>query len=253
VKSKAVFLILFLLLIGGGLSAQARLIIATDEWNPYEYTGADGVVTGFSTEVVRAVLAGMNIGIAEDHIGMHPFARLEQYVIDGTVDAAYSLSRTEKREGACYFPAEPIINSRWVLFIRKSDEGRLGFTSFEDLKGRSVGVVRAYAYTPEFWACLEEEGNGSAVTSDEQNFRKLAAGRIDYVAAEYGNASGVIKELGLAGRIVPLSDNPIAEKELYLIFNKRKVSRSLVDDFSDALRAFKSTPEYDRLYRSYFF
>jgi polar amino acid transport system substrate-binding protein len=138
------------------------------------------------------------------------------------------------------------------LFIRKSDEGKLKFNSFDDLKGKKIGVVRAYAYTPEFWKFMEAEKNFDDVVDDETNFKKLNAGRIDFVAAEYGNASMILRKLGLADKMIPLLQNPIRTTGLYLIFNKQKVSQKFTDDFSSNLKAFKATPAYKSIYQKYF-
>jgi polar amino acid transport system substrate-binding protein len=243
-----------LLLTPFGALAQTKITVGTDIWPPYEFTEGpeNNRLTGFSTEVVRAVFQRMNVEIAGD-VQLYPFARLERLVLTGEIDAIYSIAFNESRDKCCHFPAEPIINSLWVLFIRKEDEGVLKFSSFEDLKGKRIGVVRGYTYSPEFWRFLETQRHlADEATNDEQNFRKLVRERVHFVAADYANATALLKKLQLTDKVVPLMQNPIRSTPLHIIFNKKNISKKFVDDFSMQLKAFKTTAEYREIYKKYF-
>lgn len=240
-----------LLFMPTSVSGEIRLTIGSDHWPPYELAEKDFVTNGFSTQVVEAVLKRMNVQI-EGKIHLYPFARLEHHILYGHIDAAFSLSSNTKRQKQCYFPAEPLIDSKWVLFIRQEDKNRLRFSTLDDLKGKTIGVVRQYAYTPAFWAFLKKENNYETVSNDEQNFIKLRSGRIDYVIAEYANALTILKKLGLSDELMPLLTQPVYKTELYVIFNKQRISEQFVNRFSDTLKAFKRTSEYDRIYENYF-
>nr|WP_320192386.1 ABC transporter substrate-binding protein [uncultured Desulfobacter sp.] len=173
-------------------------------------------------------------------------------ILRGRIDAAFSLSSNEKRRQACYFPNESLVDSQWVLFIRKEDEGKITFTSWNDLKGKKISVVLAYAYPPEFLKFLETEQNFETVIHDRQGFQMLNARRVDFVAAEYGNALALLEELKLSDQILPLLDHPISTMKLYIAFNKQTVRQQLVDNFSATLKIFKTTPAYEQLYKKYF-
>lgn len=254
-KSKISFLFVFLIAICLSLNthAQTRLKIGTDNWPPYEfYEGGkkSNPVTGFSTEVLVAILHQMKVDF--DKIKIYPWARGEIWVFKGKIDVLYSASPSEKRHKYCYRPDEPLIESPWVLFIRKEDEERLKFDSFKDLIGKSVGVVRDYSYTPEFWSFLKDKGKYQVVNGDEQNFKKLMKKRMDYVISEFGNGIAIVKKLGIYNQVVPLKNNPIKVTGLYVLFSKKTVSKKLVDEFSRQLREFKSTQEYRKIYSKYF-
>ena len=105
--------------------------------------------------------------------GIYPWARAERFLFAGKIDALYSSSTSKKRREHCHFPEESLIVSPWVLFIRKEDQGKLKFDSFRDLKGKKIGVVRDYSYTPEFWEFLNAERNYQLAVTDQQNFKKL--------------------------------------------------------------------------------
>lgn len=248
---------LSVLLIGitfGSISAQTEILVGTDDWPPYEYeiTQNGNLTTlGFSTEVVKAVLAKMNLKIKQE-IRLYPFSRLENFVLSGTLDAAYSLGKNEKRMQDAHYPEEGIINSEWVVYIRKSDLNIHQFKQLSDLKGKKIGVVQSYAYNKEFWDYIKEHCQTEEVISDEQNMQKLNVGRIHYVAAEYGNAQAVVKKLGLSDQVIALKDLLITKYSLYMIFNKKNVQIERVNEFSATLKAYKSTQEYKDLYQKYF-
>ena len=88
------------------------------------------------------------------------------------------------------------------------------------MKGKRIGVVRGYAYTPDFWQFLKTEKNYESVTHDEQNFKKLNSGRIDFVIAEYRNALMLLKKKGLSDEIKPLLSHPVYTTDLYIILKR---------------------------------
>ncbi|WP_027357843.1 substrate-binding periplasmic protein [Desulforegula conservatrix] len=233
--------------------AETKLKIGTDEWPPYEYvTGLPGneCMSGFSTDVILLVLKKMNV-IPNGRIEQFPWARGEKMVIDGSLDMLYTAATSEKRAKIVHYPSEPIVESAWSLFIRSEDSGKLKYESLGDLKGKRIGVVRAYAYTPEFRSFIEAEQNYEEVAGDDQNVRKLMYRRIDYIVMDYGNGLYLIDKMNLTGKIVPLK-KPIAKISLYPIFSRNTVEKEFVDRFSDELKAFKATPEYKKIYDRYF-
>lgn len=233
--------------------ARDPLSIGTDDWPPYEFyqnNDPNQPITGFSTEIIRKVF--QQLKIKHEKIVIYPWVRAELLITTGKIDALYSVSTSAKRRQCCYFPDEPLIQSPWIFFIRKQDRNKLSFNSFDDLTGYLIGAVRSYSYTPAFWQYLETKGRYQLVGSDEQNFNKLLANRVDFVISEYGNGKSLIKKLKANDRIIPLKNNPIKITGLYIMFNKTKVSKNLVNIFSEDLKKFKQTMEYRSIYSKYF-
>jgi len=244
-------LLLALFIIGCGhsvVSAQITMRLGTDDWAPYEFR-QEKELTGYSIEVVQHVFKQMGIEIAS--LQLFPWARAEWMVFNGELDALFSGTKSQEREDACFFPSEALAQSDWVLFIRKSDVGQLKFDTFDDLKGKQVGVVREHAYTPEFWDFLKREKNYQEVTADAQNFQKLAANRIDYVASEYVVGMSLLSELGMTDQIVALTEHPLKSTGLFIMFSKKTVSAETVAQFSEALKQFKTTPAYQEIVGKY--
>ena len=95
--------------------------------------------------------------------------------------------RTSERERICSFPDEPLVQERWVLFVRTADVGKLKFSSFDDLVGHDVavrgtvpGVFEQPIVSPELWKFLREHHNMVETNGNIEGLRMLAAGRVDY-------------------------------------------------------------------------
>jgi polar amino acid transport system substrate-binding protein len=252
---KRMLVFLFLLFCISGLTAATakNLKIVTDEWPPYEFkagTPGNEYVSGFATEVITAVLTNMNVGI-DGRITQHPWARSERMVIDGAADLLYTATYSAKRAEVTHYATESLMDSSWSFFIRKEDEGKIRFNDLKDLKGKKIGVVRGYTYTPELWDFMRAEKNFEEVTNDDFNIQKLMAGRIDCTVMDYGNGLYLLQQMGLSGKIVPLP-KPLEVTSLYAVFSKNTVEKDLVDRFSAELKKFKATPQYKEIFSKYF-
>lgn len=179
----------------------------------------------------------------------YPWNRAIKMMENGTADALFSANYTKDRTEFAYYPKETIVDSPWVMWVRK--ESGLKFESLNDLIGKRVGMVRGYSYTSDFRDFIRTHTLFEEVASDEQNFRKLNGGRVHYIVAELRNGAHIVRSLGFDG-IIPLDKNPVKFDGLYLIFNKRNVPRSLVDQFSVELGKLKQEPVYKALYEKYF-
>ena len=229
-------------------SAAAPLRLVTDEWVPYENL-SNAAAPGFSTEVLRSVFASMKQDVSFEEF---PWARAAQLVFRGERDAIFTAFYNEERARYCHFPSEPLARDKWIFFVRTADAARLRFSSFDDLAGHDIAVLRGASISPEFWEFAGRHRRVVETASDEANFRMLAASRVDYVVASFVNGMRLITSLGLEGKIAPVLSRSLKEDDLYVIFSKQRVTQEFVAQFSDALRRFKQTPAFRAIYRKYF-
>jgi polar amino acid transport system substrate-binding protein len=234
--------------LGAAPAPAEPLQIVTDLWIPYENL-SNAEAPGFSTEVLSHVFAAMGRAASFDEL---PWARAAELVFNGERDAIYTAFYSEERARFCYFPKEPLAHDKWIFFVRTADLGRLTFTSFDDLVGHDIAVLRGASISPEFWAFAKRHQNVTETASDEDDFRMLDAGRVDYIVASFVNGMRLIGSLGLDDKVSPLLSRSLKEDDLYVIFSKARVSPAFVDAFSDALRRFKQTAEFQAIYRKYF-
>lgn len=223
-----------------------KLYVICDEWPPYQLI-EDNHVSGFSTKIVEIVFE--RIGVKLEHIEVYPWKRAIHMIEHGEADALFSANFTKNRSEFAHYPEETLVNSPWVMWVKK--DSKLDFKSFDDLYGKRVGVVMGYSYTTEFWKYLKRLKNYEEVHNDEINLKKLNAGRIDFVPAELGNSLYIANRSKL-NKIIPLITRPIKTDGLYIIFNKSNVKKSLVDQFSNELKKLKQEPIYKKLYEKHF-
>ena len=228
--------------------AQQSLKIGTDDWPPYEFK-QNGKITGYCTEIVEQVFDNMDVKVGE--LEIYTWARAEDYVFKGKIDVLYSSSKSDKREKYVHFPQEPLISSDWVMFIRKADKNKLKFNSLADLKGKKVGVVRDYSYTPEFWGFIKKEKNYDEASNDQTNFKKLVAKRFDYLVSEYAVGLSIAKDLGIDDQVIALTGTPIKSTGLYVMFSKKTIDKPFVNNFSKELKKFKTTSAFKTLKATY--
>ncbi|HCY87882.1 MAG TPA: hypothetical protein DHV36_22290 [Desulfobacteraceae bacterium] len=243
---KIVICILFCCLPFPAAGDDRPLRLVCDHWPPYQI-GNGNQLSGFSVSLVKLVLRDM--GAELDTIRVYPWKRALSHLKAGKADGLFSANFNPERTSFARYPGQTLVDSPWVLWARKGQADP--DTAYTDLAGKTIGVVSGYTYTQEFWAFVKAHNNFDAVTSDEQNFRKLAAGRVDFAVAELGNGKYLKNLLKLDG-IVPLTKHPVMTQGLYIIFSKQTVPEGFVDRFSDTLARVKATDAYARLYSNYF-
>lgn len=231
------------------LHAQTSFKIGISDDPPYEYLLENGTVAGMATEIITEILKEMNI--TEYKIELLPWKRALEDLTTGDIRALYSIGHTEERAQVYYYPDEPLFETTWIFFIRQEDKDTLRFTSLDDLKGKQIGVVRGYKYTPAFWEFVKREQNYEEVTIDEQNYKKLEIGRVDYVLGDYLTGVFLAKKLGITQRIFALTDNPLETVPLYIAFSKKGVQQEFVENFSNTLKAFKTGEQYQAILEKY--
>jgi len=244
------------LALGGRVSAAEPLRLVTNSYNGrLDETGNDKAPRG-DIEVLRQVLATMGQEVSFEAFPPH---RVWTMVASGERDGLTATLRTSERERVCSFPDEPLGEDRSVLFVRTADAGKLKFSSFDDLVGHEVAVLEPIPgssehplLSPELWKFLGEHHNMVETSGTMEMLRMLAAGRIDYAVANLNLAKRLIARAGLSGKIAPLLSRDVIEGGIYTCFTKARVSPSLVEAFSRALKQFKQTEAYQAIYRKYF-
>jgi len=76
---------------------------------------------------------------------MYPWARAERYAIDGT-GLIFGLPKNADRLHALHYSEVAAYNKLWI--VTRSD-ATFRFNAIEDLRGKSIGVVRGYNYGAE--------------------------------------------------------------------------------------------------------
>jgi polar amino acid transport system substrate-binding protein len=242
--------------LSGRASPGEPLRLVNDDYLGPSGDTADDKAPGLGVEVLRQVFAGLGQDVSFE---VFPTKRAWMMVIGGERDGMLATLRTSEEERFCSFPEEPLVQDRWVLFVRTADIGKLKFSSLDDLIGHDVairgtvtGVSEQPTVSPELSKFLREHHNMVATNGTIVSLRMLAASRVDYAVVSLAYGMSEIAKMGLSGKIEPLLSRSVIEKDVYVCFTKARVSPSLVDAFSHALKQFKQTEAFQAIYHKYF-
>ncbi|WP_394332105.1 substrate-binding periplasmic protein [Piscirickettsia litoralis] len=138
----------------------------------------------------------------------------------------------------------PMGFNKTAVFVREGYE--FTFKSWEDLKGKRVGMVQGVSMGQEFDTFVEKNTLVDRVSSRKQNYDKLAIGRIDLIAT--GLQTGLIQSAlyGYKDKIVPLPHpiHPIENGRLYISMSKQS---KYIDYLKKAELEIVSNKSYPRL------
>ncbi|WP_432463440.1 substrate-binding periplasmic protein [Agarivorans sp. QJM3NY_33] len=245
-KSVFFFLLMCWLTLPVSLLAQAQTLlrVASPEFPPYVYKLENGEVGGVVSEIVAEVFQNMGVDYKNT---IYPWARALRMLKVGQTDSLYTIMKSKDREALFHYPDEHLLDARWVFFIRRADVGKLKFDSFDDLKGKRIGLALDTKYSEALWEFVKKENNYELVVGEELNLKKLFAGRIDYTVCDYLTGMFLAKTLGIEDRVAALTANPIDSTHFYIAFNQQNVERTFVKQFSDELKKFKSGARYKQI------
>ncbi len=241
---------------GRAWPAESLRLVTNVYWGPFADKGV-GKAPGSSVEVIGQVFAAMGEDVSFESL---PTNRAWMMIVRGERDGMFGVLRTNEREQICSYPDEPLVQDRWVLFVRTADVEKLKFSSFDDLADHDVAVSELVLpgsfehpdVSPELEKSLREHHNMVETSGTTESLRMLAAGRVDYALAGLVLAKRDIATMGLSGKIEPLLSRSVIEQGIYVCFSKARVSPAFVDAFSRALREFKQTGAFQVIYRKYF-
>lgn len=147
--------------------------LTTLEWPPY--TGADLPGSGASAEVVRKAFAAMGYTLEIEVLPWNRAVATAKSGADGVMGyfPEYYAAEIE----ADFIFSDPI-GTGPLGFVEQAGNP-VTWTTLDDLKGTTIGIVDGYVNTAEFDAMVADGTlTTEAVTSDLANLRKVAFGRI---------------------------------------------------------------------------
>jgi len=230
------------------VTALADVIKCTSlEFAPLIFVGSDKKPTGLAVDVVQQVLKKMGHTL---EVEIYPWARSLEMVKRGERDCIFTAYKTPEREEFLDFSKEVLIPQVISFYAKKGSSVK--FTGdLESIKGQSVGVTNAISYGPKFDAAKGKLKVDTVQTLD-QNFQKLAMGRVDLVPSNLYTASFVLggTSKSLAKDIVEVAP-PIETVSSYIGFSKKKSHAALRDKFDVELKKFFASGEFEPLLKKY--
>lgn len=240
---KKMILILMILLVLPVSALAEKLVFVTTDWPPYAML-EQGQPAGMNVDIVKELCKRLGI---EGEIQVLPWKRALRYVEKGEADAIFSARYTEERAKFMYYPSEHINDEKTIILARKGSG--IKANSIEDLKGKSIGIVRGYAYGPE----LEkyQEMRKKVCDNDEQLVKIFANGLISLAAGmDEGSMRYLCKKAGIETEVVLVLDST----QSYIGFSKAKGEKGRImgDKFSNALKQMREEGEIEKIQNKYF-
>ena len=237
--------ILILLLFTNNLMAK-EYKIAISNWTPYEYINENQEEKGININIIKAVAKSLNWKIKFYN---RPFTRCLLEVEKGKMDAIMSVFKTPEREKFLYFPTEHINSDITILFTHK--DSKLKYNgNLKSLSGLEVALERDNSYGKKFdnadYLIKQKAPNSHRLVS------VITSKRYPVGIHSYYALIALAKELNSIDTIKILSP-PVSKDKLYIAFTKAKGPsyEKLAQDFSEALKNFKTTPEYREIMQDY--
>jgi polar amino acid transport system substrate-binding protein len=183
-------------------------------------------------------------------ITIEPWARLLVDVEKGRFDGVVAIWRTDERDKFVLFSA-PYYTNR-IMVLARADSS-MTFAGKADLAGKVVGVGRAYDYTPDF--VKDDSFIKEPAMTALQNFKKLAAGRVDAVIEDDCIARFELEKkpagADLLGRI-KIFPTPLYEIPLHFGMSKElPAAAAVIEKFDRSLAAMQRRGDIESIWEKH--
>ncbi len=224
----------------------AALKIMTEDYPPFNYQ-ENGELRGLSVDLMLELLKRAGTGHSRSDIELLPWARGYNLTLNRNCHALFSTTRTEDREKLFKWVG-PFVPTIVGLTAKKSS--RLSVKSVSELRDMNIGVVKDDVGHLLLKAAGMTDDELDIVLYNDQNYKKLAAGRIDAVAYETN-----VTKFGL----VSIGESPadyevihvLKRGDLYLALN-RQTKDEVVQTLQTSFDGLVKDGTYDRILASYF-
>ena len=163
-------------LLAPGVLARSFLACGHPSYPPVSWH-AQGELVGLAPHVVRQLFHEQGHEVRMLALGNWKRCLLEAQ--QGRVDIVVAAYRTRARETWLGFTQEALVADPIVLFTQRDKP--VPFTRWDELRGRTVGLLLGDSFGDQFDDFATQHLNVEWVSSGEQNFIKLAQGRIDFM------------------------------------------------------------------------
>lgn len=228
-----------------GVACSTQLVALTEDLPPLNYK-EDGIVTGYSTELLKAMASESGHELS---VTMLPWPRAYRTTLAHRNIILYSLVRTEEREPL--FAWIGPISPRKIFLFRLRQRKDVHVATLADARKYRIGAVYEMAATKALVRrgfSFQAELDGAP--NDESNVRKLFAGRVDLILALDWSAYFYAKKYGhKPADLVP--EILVDDSHAYYFGMRKDSDPAIVGRLTDALEKARADGLTDRLRKKY--
>jgi polar amino acid transport system substrate-binding protein len=218
--------------------------LTNGEWVPY--TGENLPSHGCDSQIVSAVFSRLGYTV---EYGFFPWARGFHLAQTGECDGMIEWADTMEARKSFFVSNEAISRQEFVFFHRSDHP--LDWETKDDLAGKVIGLTSGYLYSDQF----NDLRNDSRfifqeASSDEANFEKLLAGRIDIFPMERNVGLALLKASFTSGEVEQLVVNkkPLSMFEPHVFLSKKNPeNENVMKQFKLLFNEFLYSEEYQKL------
>lgn len=227
--------------ISNGTTGNTIIKLANGEWNPYSGKNLPG--NGCDSRVVTEAFAQAGYSIEYDFF---PWARAYHVAEIGEWDGTLEWDDTPDHRKGFYISSEPLSEQEWVFFYRS--DRPFQWESLKDLEGKVVGITSGYVYSDAFLNLIETgKVSFEEASTDEANFKKLLAGRIDVFPMEKSVGNAILQNSFTPEEKARISFHPKSFHAFhpYLLLSKaNQLNGNRIQQFDQSLHNLKNSQKY---------
>ena len=223
----------------------AELTAVTEMLPPLNYE-EQGVVTGYSTELLQAMLQAAGLSAP---VSMLPWARAYHTALTQPNTLIYSIVRTDEREPLFNWIGP--ISRRQIFLFKLRARKDIEVSTLADARNYRIGAVREMAATQQLLRQgFQLDENLDLAPTDESNVKKLFLHRVDLIITLDWSAYFLAKQIGhSAAELEPvlLLDNSHA----YYFALSKQSDATLTDRLNQAFDKVRASGQLDNLRSKY--
>lgn len=210
------------------------------DYPPVSWVEGDAI-KGLAPDVVKRVFRRFDYEIDAKVVGN--WKRCLRELELGRVDVAVAY-RTIEREQLFDFSREPVIDDPMAIFVNRNRS--FPFTSWDDLLGKTAGLMLGDSMGNEFDQFMAEGLVVERVSEGVQNFNKLARAHIDFIPYGLHTGNLLVQRFGLEERVMPLP-TLVTTNQYYLAISKHSHLTQYMDLIDAEIKRLRETKEMQRL------
>ncbi len=254
--SVAIFIIVFQL---AELTVAKTFTIMGTPTKPFKMSTKKGI----SIEIITMVMQEMGIKDYKFRL-VSAVKRAVKEAKSGRVEMLIGYSKKTERLAYLGYPDTSYRRIKWNFFIRKEDQGKIKYDTFEDLKPYTIGVTGGVSYTKKFWEA-ENFLKFDYTTKNELQLRKLIAKRFDLVPLNTRSTLYEAKAAGILDKISflpkPLKDklyfDPVCTNSEYFLpekdenITKEEKIKIFIEKYDEAIKKLEKNGTINKIYQKY--